>query len=390
MPWEESNLVNERLKFVAAWQRGLSTMTELCAEFGISRKSGYKIIGRYRVEGPSALLDRSRAPLSHPNRSTVEVEASVLRVRRAHPTWGSKKILAVLGQSAPELRLPARSTVEAILDRAGVVRCRRARRLRVPSAKPYVDAAAPNDVWSADFKGWFRLGDGTRCDPLTINDVCSRFSLVCHAMRRPQLEGVRKRFELAFREFGLPSAILTDNGPPFGSVGIGHLTRLSVWFLKHAIRPLFIVPGHPEHNGRHERFHRTLDEETASPPKATQGAQQRAFGGFRREYNEDRPHESLGMLSPAQVYTSSPRVFRRSAADFEYDAAYEVRQVRTDGSVKWQGGYAFVGEAVRGERVGLEQVDDEVWHLHIGMLCVGVLAGRTRVIVPILPESEAS
>ncbi len=244
MPWHETNPVNERLKFVAAHQTGHLTMTRLCEQFGISRRTGYKILARYEESGPEGLRDRSRAPMEHPNQTPAETEAEILRVRKAHPTWGSKKILAVLTRESPERALPARSTVDAILKRAGVVVPRRRRSRRQPSSAPVVEAVTSNDVWSIDYKGWFRVGDGTRCDPLTVNDVYSRVSLVCRAMVLPKLEDVQRRLEMAFMEFGLPRFILSDNGPPFGSTGIGRLSRLGVWLLRLGVQPVFIEPVH--------------------------------------------------------------------------------------------------------------------------------------------------
>lgn len=232
MPWHETQPVNERLKFVAAAQSGRHSMTELCASYGISRKTGYKLLRRYERDGPDALRDQSRAPRTHPNQTSAELEAAVLRVRKAHPTWGSKKILAVLDRDSAHEELPARSTVDAILTRAGVVRPRRGRVRRQPSSAPTVVAAAANDVWSIDYKGWFRVGEGTRCDPLTVNDSFRRVSLECRALVSPKLEDVRHRLEAVFWRVGLPRFMLSDNGPPFGSSGLGKLSRLGVWLMR--------------------------------------------------------------------------------------------------------------------------------------------------------------
>ncbi len=244
-------------------------MTELCAEFGISRKTGYKILRRYEDEGPGAIRDRTKAPWTHPSQTPIHLEAAILRTRKANPTWGSKKILAILEREGLADELPARSTVDAILKRAGVVSPRRRRARRRAASPPLVDASKPNDVWSIDYKGWFRVGDGTRCDPLTVNDVFSRASLQCRAMVSPKLEDVQRRLDGPFREIGLPLFMLSDNGPPFGSRGLAGLSRLGVWLLRLEVQPIFIQPGHPEQHGRHERFHETLKAETASPPRAS-------------------------------------------------------------------------------------------------------------------------
>jgi len=388
MPWNQSNPVNERLKFVAAAQSDRCTMAELCAEFGISRKTGYKYLQRYEEEGPEGLRDRSSAPHTHPNQTCEKVEGAILRVRKAHPRWGSKKILAVLEREWEAGELPARSTVDAILERAGVVRHRK-RRVRWPSSgPPVVEAHEPNDVWSIDFKGWFRVGDGTRCDPLTVNDVATRASLELRAMVAPKLEDVQYRLELLFWELGLPWAMLSDNGPPFASRGIGGMSRLSVWLLRLAVQPIFIQPGHPEQNGRHERFHETVKAETATPPRASIRAQQGAFSGWRVEYNDERPHEALGMRTPGELYVPSERQMPLVLPEHEYDDAFEVRRVRRDGSMKWGGGFVFLGEALAGELIGVEDVDGGHWHVHLGPMRLGVLHERSRTVMPFPLEDD--
>lgn len=359
------------------------TMVEACRRFGISRKTGYKIAARHAEIGMAGLQDAPRAPKSHPNQSSPEVEGAVLRVRKAHPTWGSKKILWVLDRERPDERWPARSTVDEILKRAGVVEPRGRRRRRQPTSAPVVEAAAPNDVWSMDYKGWFRVGDGTRCDPLTVNDVCSRASLVCRAMVRPKLQDVRGKLEETFQAFGMPRFMLSDGGPPFGSTGLGRLSRLGVWLVRVGVTPLLIEPGRPDQNGRHERFHETLKAETASPPRASIRAQQDAFDRFQQIYNEERPHEALGMKPPAEVYDLSPRRMPEQLPVHSYAAGFEPRSVRPDGSIKWDGEMVFVGEAFAGEVVGLAAIDDGLWHVHLGPLRLGVLHARSRTIVPL-------
>ena len=388
MPWQQTDPVNERLKFVAAAQSSCQSMTELCARFTISRKTGYKLLRRYEDDGPDGLRDHSRAPRVHPNQTAPELERAILRVRKAHPTWGSKKILAVLERDWASSALPARSTVDQVLRRAGVVQPRGSRRKRRPvQAAPIVDAQAPNDVWSMDYKGWFRVGDGTRCDPLTVNDVFSRASLECRALVSPKLEDVKSRLERTFRELGLPKAMLSDNGPPFASQGIGCLSRLSVWLLKLEVQPLFIQPGHPEQNGRHERFHETLKAETAKPPRASVRAQQGAFDRFTACYNEERPHEALDMRTPAEVYTPSARSMPTRAPEFEYADIFEVRRVRTDGTIKWEGEHVFVGAAMSGELIGIEPVGDVDWHVHVGGMRLGVLHEDSRLVLPLAEDA---
>jgi transposase InsO family protein len=388
MPWHQTNPVNERVKFVAAAQSGRKSFKELCEEYGVSRKTGYKLLDRYERDGPEGLRDQSRAPLTHPNQTPMELETAILRVRKAHPTWGSKKILAILERDRDPDELPARSTVDAILSRAGVVTPRRARPRRQPSSPPVVHAFAPNDVWSIDYKGWFHVGDGTRCDPLTVNDVHSRSSLECRALVAPKLEDVRYRLETVFWERGLPKFMLSDNGPPFGSVGLGRLSRLGVWLLRLGIQPVFIEPGRPDQNGRHERFHETLKAETATPPRPSIRAQQAAFTKFQRFYNEERPHEALGMRVPAELYAPSPRRMSCVLREHEYPGRFEVRRVRHDGSIKWKCGYLFVGEAMAGEQIGLQFTDDERWHVFLGSMRLGVIHDRTRTVLPLAADAD--
>lgn len=386
MPWTQTDPVTERQKFVRLVLKGQVTMTQACDQFGISRKTGYKILARHAELGMAGLADASRAPKTHPNQAAPEVEAAVLRVRKAHPTWGSKKILWALDRERPDQDWPARSTVDAILKRAGVVEPRGRRRRRQPTSPPVVEAPAPNDVWSMDYKGWFRVGDGTRCDPLTVNDVCSRASIVCQAMVSPKSADVRQRLERAFRAYGMPRFMLSDGGPPFGSTGLGRLSRLGVWLVRVGVVPLLIEPGRPDQNGRHERFHETLKAETASPPSSSIRAQQASFDRFQQVYNDERPHEALGMKTPAEVYELSPRQLPEKPAEHSYAAGLDPRRVRPDGSIKWAGALVFVGEAFGGEVVGIEAVDDGRWYVHLGPLRLGVLHGRSRTIVPLEPS----
>lgn len=382
MPWMETDVPMERLRFIDEHRKGCWSMTELCEAFGVSRKTGYKLLARFGQCGSDGLRDQSRAPKTHPNRIPGEVEHLVIQVRKQRRTWGSKKILAWLERHHPEASRPARSTVDEILKRSGLVQPRRRRRRCTPSAGPLIQADRPNAVWSADYKGWFRLGNGQRCDPLTILDSFSRRSLRCDALVSPRLADVQERFRRAFVDYGLPDAILSDNGPPFGSTGIAGLTALSVWLLRLGIRPLRIEPGRPEQNGRHERFHLTLEQETASPPKATPAAQQRAFGRFRRRYNEERPHEALAMRTPADVYEASPRRFPSTLPDWTYPSDYQVRQVGSNGHIKWRGHRVKIGRAIAGESVGLEEVSDGIWHVYLGELALGTFHEHSRHVIP--------
>ncbi len=313
--------MDERVRFVLEQARGLQTMTELCEIYDIARQTGYYWLRRYRQGGLEALHDRDRAPRRHPNQTAAKVEEAVLELRRAHMSWGPRKLKRVLERERPQRLWPATSTIGALLAREGLVVARKKRRRAPPYTEPFAAADAPNRVWCADFKGWFQTADGERIDPLTITDACSRYLLRCQAVEKMDYTRVRAIFESAFRECGLPGAIRTDNGAPFASRAIAGLSRLAVWWMKLGIVPERIAAGHPEQNGRHERMHRTLKQETASPAAANRRAQQRAFDHFRREYNEERPHEALGLETPGAVYTRSAREYPARVPEPEYGSA---------------------------------------------------------------------
>src|SRR6202167_2107903 len=336
MPWKASSVVDERVRFVLEQERELHTMTELCEIYEISRETGYYWLRRYQQGGLEALEDRGRAPERHPNQTPERIEEAVLQLRRAHMSWGPRKLKRVLEREAPQRPWPAASTIGAMLSREGLVIPRKKRRRTPPYTQPFASADAPNKVWCADFKGWFRTADGERIDPLTITDACSRYLLRCQCVEKMDYERVRAIFEAAFRECGLPGAMRTDNGAPFASRAVAGLSRLAVWWMKLGIVPERIAAGHPEQNGRHERMHRTLKQETASPPAANGRAQQRVFHRFRREYNEERPHEALGMQTPSAVYRPSLRCYPARVREPEYGSALRVRRVGLRGDFSWK------------------------------------------------------
>lgn len=349
-------------------------MTELCEYFGVSRKTGYKWVERYRREGPEGLLDRSRAPRSHPRAILDPVVEVLLEARRKHPTWGPRKILPWLARKRPDLDLPAPSTVGDLFRRYGLTRPRRRRRRVPPFTKPFEKCSAPNSVWCTDFKGQFRTGDGQMCYPLTITDAYSRLIIRCKGLEAPKGAAVRPVFESAFREFGLPKAIRSDNGTPFASRGPGGLSKLSIWWLKLGIGHERIEPGRPEQNGRHERMHRTLKRETATPPKGTLRAQQRHFNRFVREFNEERPHEALGQQTPSSYYQRSERRYPRKLPTFRYPDDAVTRKVHPTGRVRWPGRrFIYIGEALIGEHIEFVPIDDDLWEVRLGPLTIGLL-----------------
>jgi transposase InsO family protein len=373
--------MDQRIAFIADWLRDEWTMTELAERYRISRKTAYKWVDRYEQAPADGLADRSRAPHRHGRAIDAATTAAILDLRRQHPRWGPKKLRAILVERQPDQPWPAASTMGDALRRAGLSAPRRRRRYPVPLTAPLAAAAAPNDVWSADFKGWFRTADGHRCDPLTVADACSRFVLCCR-ITGPHARGVRPWFERAFREYGLPAALRTDNGPPFATRGAAQLSQLAVWWLKLGIQLDRIDPGHPEQNGRHERFHLTLQEETTSPPARTVREQQRRFDRLQREFNEERPHEALGQRPPARVYVASPRPYPARLEDPWYDATHQVRRVKRTGQIKWAGDYVFVSEAVRGELVGVAETEGGDWTVRFMHLELGRIDRRTRRFTP--------
>ena len=377
MPWKESSAACEQRVFIEMWLTGEETVSGLCRLFGISRVTGHKRINRYREYGFAGLGDRSSAPHTHPNATSAEVSRRLIEAKRANPTWGPKKLVALLRAEHPEVVWPAPSTAGEILDRAGLVKRRRRRRQVSAWSEPFTDAVHANDVWSVDFKGWLRTQDGERVDPLTVQDASSRYLLACRGLTQPRTAQVRGVMERAFREYGLPRAIRTDNGPPFGSVGLGGLTTLSIWWIKLGITPERIAPGRPEQNGRLERLHRTLKAETAAPPRASRRSQQSAFDAFRDSYNERRPHEALGQRPPARVYRPSAREYPKREESPAYGSGVTVRSVRTNGQIKWQGTLIYLSEALKGEPVGLVQKDARYWTILYGPLRIGLLDAHT-------------
>jgi len=373
MPWRETDRYDERVKFVSQVLAAEWDVDELCSSYGVSRKTGYKMLARYRESGFEGLRDQSRAPQLHPNQTSEEVEGMVLVLRALHGHWGPKKLRRLMEKSNPGRTLPALSTIGGILKRHGLVVPRRRRSRAKVTSLPFVKAEGPNDVWRTDFKGAFKAKDGARCEPLTLTDEYSRFALMCRLMARTGGAHVRPAFEAAFREFGLPKRLRTDNGPPFASVGLCGLSRLSIWWLKLGIEVEHIAPGKPQENGGHERFHLTLKQETALPPKATRKAQQAASERFLDEYNHVRPHEALGMKTPAELYEASPRPYPRQLPEFEYPRHFEVRNAKADGYIMWKGRLYFVSESLAREAVGLEPVADGRWRIYLGRLELGTL-----------------
>src|SRR6202453_3446847 len=387
MPWKASSVMDERVRFVMEQARGLHTMTELCEMYDIARETGYYWLRRYQQGGLEALRDRDRTPRQHPNQTVGEIEEAVLQLRRAHMSWGPRKLKRVLERDKPQRPWPATSTIGAMVAREGLVVPRKKRRRTPPYTQPFAAADGPNRVWCADFKGWFQTRDGERIDPLTISDACSRYLLRCQAVEKMDYARVRAIFESAFRECGLPGAIRTDKGAPFASRAVAGLSRLAVWWMKLGIVPERIAAGHPEQNGRHERMHRTLKQETASPPAANRRAQQRAFDHFRREYNEERAHEALGLETPSAVYTPSARAYPARVPEPEYGS---VRRVGPRGVFSWKHQHVFLTETRIGESIGLQSVDERFYTVYFAAFPIAGFDSHRLLIVPQPKEQDFS
>lgn len=373
MPWKETCRMDQRMQLIARALAGEDEMSGLCREYAISRKTGYKWLGRYRSEGVAGLRDRSPAALQHGRALDAAVVQAVLGLRERWPSWGPKKLRVKLAELHPGWPVPAASTIGEWLRRAGLAGRSRRRRRCPAFTQPFAAVSEANAVWCTDFKGWFRTGDGQRCDPLTLSDGHSRFLLRLEAVDQPDAANVRPIFAAAFREYGLPGAIRSDNGPPFASPGAGGLSRLAIWWIKLGIKPERIAAGKPQQNGRHERLHRTLKEDTAAPPAASVTAQQQRFDAFRAMYNAERPHEALGQKTPASLYQPSPRPYPERLEDPSYGPQAAIRRVRSNGQIKWAGQLVFVGEALIGEPVGVVETESGDWLVRFAHVDLGFI-----------------
>jgi putative transposase len=385
MPWKETVAMKERFSFIAQHESGTFSVSELCEDFGISRKTAYKWIRRYREEGPAGLKDRSHVPHETPHKTDPVIAQKVLQVRLTHKTWGPRKVRAWLLLQHPDVDWPAASTIGDLFSAAQLTGVRKFRR-HVPASLPFGHCQNPNDVWTVDFKGWFRTGDGERCDPLTMQDAYSRYLLRCRAMPKADGHHVWRVFDNTFREFGLPLRMRSDNGSPFASTSVGGLSALAVKLIKAGVTPERIAPGKPQQNGRHERFHLTLHQDTASPPAGDRKAQQRSFDRFRRIYNNERPHEALSQMPPVSQYAPSPRNYSGELRTPEYPDHFNVRRVRGTGEIKWKGDLIFISGALCKEMVGCEQIDEDTWNLYYGPIKLGILDHHGRLMRPSLAK----
>ena len=381
MPWKECHVVDERLRFIARLLDG-EQMAALCTEFGISRKTGYKIYDRYKDCGVQGLTDRSRRPYRHANQLPMAIEKGIVRLKREYPTWGAPKIRERLRRRYPEVQCPAISTVHAVLDRHGLVTRRRRRRYH-PEGTALSRPTQPNDLWCADYKGEFMLADRRYCYPLTVTDFATRYLITCEALSTTQEIYAFSVFERAFKDFGLPQAIRTDNGLPFSSAhALYGLSKLSVWWLRLGIQIERIKPGHPEQNGRHERMHLTLKTEATKPAAANFLQQQARFDAFIDRYNHERPHQALGMQVPGERYARSPRLYR-ALADLDYPFHDWTATVTTCGRICYNGRKINLSQVFAGQNVGVKQVSDQIWLVTFMQYDLGYFDDQTCRLEPI-------
>jgi transposase InsO family protein len=362
MPWKECSVMDERVRFVGRLLDG-EGMSEVCREFGISRKAGYKIWDRYRQEGLDALTDRSRRPVRYANQLPDQIERLIVETKKGKPHWGARKIRELLVRKlAGDVRIPAKSTVHAVLDRHDLVsRARKRRAANKATGTPLSQAMASNDLWCADFKGEFKTGDGRYCHPLTVTDQASRMILLCEALESTKELPVIEAFVSLFRHRGLPAAIRSDNGLPFASPnGLYNLSKLSVFWLRLGIVIERIRPGNPQQNGRHERMHRTLKQETARPPGMNALQQQARFDDFVGEFNDERPHEALDMRTPAEAYAPSSRPYE-GLPDVAYPFHDRDILVTACGRICMARKKINVSTVLAGQRLGITEVDDGIW-----------------------------
>lgn len=373
--------MDERLQFIRDAQRDQFTMSELCARYGVSRRIGYKWVARYEAEGRAGLSDRSHVPHHCPHKIQPAMEALLIAERVAHPHWGARKLLAVLARRHPRIQhWPAASTVADLLARRGLVQRRHPRRKPVHPGvvRPVTEMA--NDLWTADFKGQFRTGDGRYCFPLTLADQHTRYLLACRGLLSTQTVTAKPIFERAFREFGLPLAIRTDNGVPFATQAIHGLSYLNVWWMRLGILHQRSRPGCPQDNGAHERMHRTLKRQAIKPVRGSCTAQQRNFEAFRHEYNEERPHERLQQQTPASQYQASPRPYPERLPMLEYPGHFVVKKITTGGTFRFQGRLLYLANAMVDQPIGLEETDDGIWAIYFSTILLATFDERDYII----------
>ncbi|QKQ28324.1 IS481 family transposase [Candidatus Reidiella endopervernicosa] len=372
MPWQEMKPMDQKLLFIADHLRGHFSHSELCRRYGISRKTGYKWLERYRQANLEGLKEQSRRPHRSPLTTPYSLRKAIIELRNKYRVpLGAKKIRAILEQRFPNQVVPSKSTIYNILNAEGLVKHRKRRTRVSPYPQPFDPVTAPNELWSTDYKGQFKLGNGQWCYPLTVMDHHSRYLLGCQGVKGTKTQIARSCFIKLFKEYGLPQRIRSDNGVPFASRATAGLSKLSIWWIRLGIVPERIEPGKPQQNGRHERMHRTMKRATTRPASASFAAQQRQFEAFRREYNEQRPHEGLGQTTPSSHYVRSVREYPSRLPQPIYPDYFDIKQVHSCGVIAAHGGQVYVSHLLTGEQVGIEEIDDGKWEIYFGPIRLG-------------------
>src|ERR1700722_3164866 len=382
MAWKEIDVVEQREKFITECIEGQLSMAELCRLYGISRQNGYKWLNRFKSGGLEALKDQSRAPLSQPLKTDPDLIDDILDIKLQFARWGPKKVLARLITIYPEVDWPSTTTIGNILKENGLTVPRKLRR-RVPGkTAPLSHCLQSNDVWCTDFKGWFLTKDGNKCEPFTLTDGATRFLLRCLKLHSNNVDNVWGALDCAFREFGLPLFLRSDNGPPFATCNVGRFSQLSIKLIKAGVAPEWIDPGKPQQNGRHERMHQTLKNETASPPEDTLDMQDLKFKDFLNYFNYVRPHEAIGQKTPGSIYSPSNRIWTGRFKSPDYPSDYIVRKVRFNGEIKWKGELPFLGRVLYGEPVGIKEEENGTWKVFYGPILIGYIDNSNQFSTP--------
>ncbi len=371
MPWKMEKPMDQKIKLIGDWLDKNYTITELSDKYGVSRKTIYKWISRYEEEGIGGLKDKSRASHSCPNITKPDIVKRIVEYKLKHKTWGPKKIQFNLARLYPEDYWPAPSTTGEWLKKNDLVKEKKSRKRVHQYQDHFVDCTKSNDVWSADYKGQFYTKDKKVCYPLTVTDNYSRYLIACEGLEGPRYLETRAVFELLFRDYGLPLAIRTDNGIPFSGMAVGGLSRLSIWWIQLGIIPERIIPGKPQQNGRHERMHRTLKEDTLNPAGLNLADQQSKFDFFRDEYNIERPHESIGMKRPGELFVKSNRSYPDFIKPIEYPDDFQVRNLKHSGEISFGNNLYFISELLHGDKVGLKEISDGLWQMNYGLHKLG-------------------
>lgn len=372
MPWKEVNPMQQRVLFIADYLREVSSLTDLCSYYGISRKTGYKWVHRFEQSGVDGLAEQPRRPITCPTQTPYPIQQAIIELRQQFQcTPGAKKLQALLARRYPNEVIPSTSTIYNILNRAGLVKSRQRKRRVSPYPQPFAPVKEVNELWSVDYKGQFKLGSGQWCYPLTVMDHKSRYLCGCRALNGPRLKDTQAAFVRLFKTYGLPRRIRSDNGVPFASIARGGLSQLSLWWIKLGILPERIEPGKPQQNGRHERMHRTLKQAATRPPSGTMRSQQKRFDRFSEEYNYQRPHEALQQMTPASLYTNSTREYPKQIPRPFYPDYFEVRKVSMSGVLYWKNKLVYISHLLKDEYVGMEEVDNGIWHVYFGPVKLG-------------------